>query len=305
MKKGWEISIRKAASSRFYRIRIPYICGYFFMILIGLGGGGVFFLIDQSFHLRSLQSENVNVKQLLSLKDGQLHYFADRMQSLREELADIRSLRNEVERKLGRDNQSAEGVGGPYFKSIGEEARKLAYFNPEEALLDKMWMEMEELEQESKLERGYTQSLSRFLSSRSALLRAIPSMLPVRGGYLSSDFGRRSDPFSNSVQMHSGIDIVHSNRVPVIATAQGVITQATYNESFGNSITIYHGFGISTLYAHLHRMNVKSGDWVEKGQTIGILGNTGRSTQRHVHYEVRIEGRPVNPQYFLPENAFR
>nr|HPQ42047.1 M23 family metallopeptidase [bacterium] len=128
----------------------------------------------------------------------------------------------------------------------------------------------------------------------------LPSIRPIQGGFISSAFGRRRDPFTGSMKMHTGIDLAHSSNIAVCATADGVVTQVKRSPTYGKIVGIYHGYGVYTLYAHLHRQDVSPGDRVTCGQQIGLLGNTGRSTHRHLHYEVRIEGRPVNPYYFLP-----
>ncbi len=256
-------------------------------------------LLDQG----NSANEIARLQQELQSRDMQLAYFSDRMNQIREELDSARSLSLEVETELGRiEKQNSEGLGGPQNIEDVKNVRKVAYFNSESELLDKMWMEMEEIEQDVTFQQRRSQSLIRFLKSKSALVRAIPSIRPVTGGYISSDFGRREDPFSHSIKMHSGLDIVSPPRTPVISVAEGIVIQCGWNGDYGRIITLYHGFGITTFYAHLNSINVKNGDWVDQGQIIGSVGSTGRSTSSHLHYEVRIEGRAVNPEYFLPED---
>jgi murein DD-endopeptidase MepM/ murein hydrolase activator NlpD len=256
----------------------------------------------QGLHrLNHLQSEKTELEKELKLKHSQLAFMADRMSQIREELAGVRILSRNVEVQLGRNITPEEGgAGGPLKQINRRDVRQVAYMNSESELLDKMWTEIEEIEMETKLEHGKNASLYRFLSSQGALLRAVPSIRPINGGFVSSPFGRRNDPFTGALKMHTGLDIAHSNRVPVYATAEGIVTQTRWSESYGNLVTIYHGFGLSSRYAHLHRIDVQQGDWIDRGQPLGLLGSTGRSTHRHLHYEVRIEGRPVNPYYFLP-----
>ncbi|MBN1552194.1 M23 family metallopeptidase, partial [bacterium] len=143
--------------------------------------------------------------------------------------------------------------------------------------------------------------LYKYIQSMGDLVRGIPSISPVEHGFVSSPFGRRKDPFTGSIKLHTGIDIAHPSRIPVLAAAEGVVIQSDWNEIYGNVVTINHAFSISTRYAHLDKVYVKPGEWVDRGHIIGLLGNTGRSTHRHLHYEVRIEGKPVNPCYFLPD----
>ncbi len=247
--------------------------------------------------------EIARLRQELQNRDTQLAYFSDRMSQIREELDSARSLNLEVETELGRiEKLKSEGLGGPQNIEDVKNVRKVAYFNSESELLDKMWTEMEEIEQDVTFQQRRSQSLIRFLKSKSALVRAIPSIRPVTGGYISSDFGRREDPFSHSIKMHSGLDIVSPPRTPVAAAAEGIVIQCGWNGDYGRIVTLYHGFGLTTFYAHLNTIAVKSGDWVDQGHIIGSVGSTGRSTSSHLHYEVRIEGRAVNPEYFLPED---
>jgi murein DD-endopeptidase MepM/ murein hydrolase activator NlpD len=99
---------------------------------------------------------------------------------------------------------------------------------------------------------------------------------------------------------HKGFDIGNNTGTPIYSTAAGVVIYSGWHGSYGRKIVIYHGFGYTTVYAHLHRLNVSVGDEVEKGEVIGTMGNTGRSTGPHLHYEVLVDGIPNNPQNFLP-----
>lgn len=248
-----------------------------------------------------LTSELEQLKAELANREMQLSYFSDRMIQIRKELDSVCSINLEMETELGRNEKPrTEGLGGPLNIEDVKNVRKVAYFNSESELLDKMWTEMEEIEHDVVFQQRRSQSLIRFLKSKSALVRAIPSLRPVSGGYVSSGFGRREDPFTHSIKMHSGLDFVNAPRTPVCATAEGIVIQCGWNGDYGRIITLYHGFGITTFYAHLNSIDVKSGDWVDQGQVVGLLGSTGRSTSSHLHYEVRIEGRPVNPIYFVP-----
>ena len=127
---------------------------------------------------------------------------------------------------------------------------------------------------------------------------ATPSIRPTNGS-ITSGFGYRRSPFGASREFHTGVDISAPRGTSVYATATGTVVMATYSGGYGNVIFIDHGFGFSTVYAHLSRMNVKVGQQVTKGQVIGLVGSTGRSTAPHLHYEVRINGTAVNPYTYL------
>jgi murein DD-endopeptidase MepM/ murein hydrolase activator NlpD len=129
---------------------------------------------------------------------------------------------------------------------------------------------------------------------------AVPSDKPVRTAEFTSSFGVRNDPFGRGAAMHAGIDLAGPVGTPIYATADGTVAEAAYhNGGYGNLIKLDHGRGIETRYGHLSAFTVRPGDRVKRGQLIGRMGSTGRSTGSHLHYEVRIDGRAVNPIPFM------
>lgn len=128
---------------------------------------------------------------------------------------------------------------------------------------------------------------------------AIPSLKPVENLTLTSSFGVRSDPFRGTRAMHAGLDIPGPVGTPVYATADGVVARSGRYGAYGNLIEVNHGKGIQTRYGHLSRILVGSNVKVKRGQLIGMIGSTGRSTGPHLHYEVRVDGRAINPMPFL------
>jgi murein DD-endopeptidase MepM/ murein hydrolase activator NlpD len=133
---------------------------------------------------------------------------------------------------------------------------------------------------------------------RQALAAATPSIWPV-AGYLSSAYGPRRDPFTGGSDFHSGLDISAPRGQPIQATADGTVATASYQGNYGNLIEIDHGFGIATRYGHLSRFAVTRGQRVRRGDIIGYVGSTGRSTSPHLHYEVLVNGRLTNPLRLL------
>jgi murein DD-endopeptidase MepM/ murein hydrolase activator NlpD len=129
---------------------------------------------------------------------------------------------------------------------------------------------------------------------------AIPSEKPVRTAAFTSGFGVRSDPFRHGAAMHPGIDLSGPYGTPIYATADGTVLRAGWNSGgYGNLVELDHGRGIATRYGHLSAILIHAGDRITRGQLIGRMGSTGRSTGNHLHYEVRIDGRPVNPVPFM------
>jgi len=134
---------------------------------------------------------------------------------------------------------------------------------------------------------------------------AVPSDKPVKTAAFTSGYGVRSDPFRGSAAMHAGIDLSGPAGTPIYATADGVVSDAGWNSGgYGNLVKIDHGRGIETRYGHLSKIGVLAGQRVKRGELIGRMGSTGRSTGNHLHYEVRIEGRAVNPIPFMKSTDY-
>ena len=133
---------------------------------------------------------------------------------------------------------------------------------------------------------------------------AIPSLRPVEGYRLTSSFGSRNDPFRRGRRMHNGLDMAGPIGTPIYATADGIVGRAQWLGGYGKYVEINHGGEIQTRYGHMSRILVEPGARVTRGQLIGRMGSTGRSTGSHLHYEVRIAGRPVNPMPFMTSGAY-
>jgi len=163
----------------------------------------------------------------------------------------------------------------------------------------------------------FDQTLQDFLQTQQAVLElrsnwekqldwlhTLPTGLPVRGDFkISSGFGIRNDPFTGGLAMHEGLDFTASSGTPVVATAKGTVTRSGWDFGYGNVIEVQHAEGFSTRYAHLSKRIAQVGDVVERGGVLGEVGSTGRSTGPHLHYEVFIRDRVINPVQVLPLNA--
>jgi len=129
-------------------------------------------------------------------------------------------------------------------------------------------------------------------------IQSVPLGRPVKTR-ISSPFGRRSDPLNSKRAYHSGIDFKGDTGDKIVSTGDGIVTKASYNRGYGYNIVLSHGKEYSTMYAHLSKRLVKKGDRVKRGQVIGLVGNSGRSTGSHLHYEVRRYGKAVNPKKYM------
>ena len=131
-----------------------------------------------------------------------------------------------------------------------------------------------------------------------ALARATPSIWPIVG-WLSSGYGSRRDPFDGTPEFHAGLDIAAAHGTPIRATADGMVVSAAPQGNYGNAVLIDHGFGLSTRFGHLSRFNVRPGQRIRRGEAIGFVGSTGRATSPHLHYEILLNGKHMNPLLLL------
>ena len=177
---------------------------------------------------------------------------------------------------LRRIASSSEGVGGPLEPVGGSDATFKQLFTS--------WKKLDSI-------------------SQGAI--AVPSEKPVRSAAFTSGYGVRSDPFRGAAAMHAGIDLAGPIGTPIYATADGVVSDAGYNNGgYGNLVKINHGRGIETRYGHLSAILVSPGQHIVRGQQIARMGSTGRSTGSHLHYEGRIDGRAVNPIPFMKSTDY-
>jgi murein DD-endopeptidase MepM/ murein hydrolase activator NlpD len=179
----------------------------------------------------------------------------------------------------GRFHQAEGGMGGPY-----EPVPAVDNADPRFRELFTTWRQLDQLQQG---------------------VAAIPSAFPLHQGVnFTSGFGIRSDPFRGRAAMHPGIDLAGPMGTPVYATADGVVDRSEWNSGgYGNLVEIDHGQGIQTRYGHLSQRIAQAGQRIHRGDLIGLMGSTGRSTGSHLHYEVRIDGRAVNPVPFLQASS--
>ena len=161
-------------------------------------------------------------------------------------------------------------------------------------------MDVQTLSRKVKLELSSISDIYNKVTEDVKMIHAIPSIRPIAGGYLNSNFGYRKDPLNDKVRFHYGQDITINSGEVVLAPADGTVKEARYRGGYGNVVKIDHGYGYSTLFGHLSTFNVKKGQKVKRGNIIGKSGNSGRSTAPHLHYEVHHYGTPQNPlDYFF------
>jgi murein DD-endopeptidase MepM/ murein hydrolase activator NlpD len=164
--------------------------------------------------------------------------------------------------------------------------------------LDALESRAADLEGRVLAEEESLQEVRAYLDDRTSLLRATPSVWPVRG-WVTSHFGWRKSPHGDGARLHSGMDIAAPIGTPIISPADGHVVFAGYHTAYGNLVVIDHGYGLTTKYAHTSRMLVGVGERVQRGDLIARVGNTGRSTGPHLHFEVIKDGVSTSPMRYL------
>jgi len=185
------------------------------------------------------------------------------------------------------DFNSEPGVGGPELR------KNSAGQGPDlQLVIDRLADRIDNRTQQMEL-------LEQLIMTRSVDSNATLDFIPVHEGYVSSSFGRRSDPMTGRIAMHTGMDFAAPRGTPIFAAGGGVVTFSGRNGAYGNMVEISHGNGYKTRYAHANELKVKKGDLVGKGEQIATVGSTGRSTGPHLHLEVYRNGAVVNPARYI------
>lgn len=207
-----------------------------------------------------------------------------RLAELRDEILGWDALHAAILKPLGDERRASVGIGGPALaapggKAVDQVGRLLAHVRAESQRL---------------------RALARVTRETGSVLAALPSRLPLRGA-LNSGFGTRLSPWTGAPEFHAGLDLAAASGTPVKATAPGTVRFAGVAAGYGTSVVLEHGHGIESRYGHLRAISVARGQRVERGQPIGLSGNTGRSTAPHLHYEVLVDGRAVDPRRLARE----
>ena len=228
-----------------------------------------------------------------------IQQFADRLGRLNQQMERLQNFYAKLKILANLDLQEPQdpsmATGGPQ-----PDTREINMYL-EESLkrqIQRVHWEMEELQMLGEIQERNAYKVERFFDSQRSLLASTPTIWPVRG-WITSSFGQRISPFTGRLQMHEGLDICARPGTPVKATAEGVVIYSGWKSDFGKLVTIDHGYGYRTRYGHLSKIYVKNGQRVKRGETVGAVGSTGRSTGPHLHYEVKVRGLPVNPKTYL------
>jgi murein DD-endopeptidase MepM/ murein hydrolase activator NlpD len=238
--------------------------------------------IEEIFSQRK-QIQNLGSKiNLLKSEIGELNNFEKKIRI-------IANLENEDEQ------EGVFGIGGPMSEELDTE---IALEENHNELIRQMHQQVQHIELAALNQKETFESLFKSLENQISVMASTPTSSPVKG-LITSTFGFRKSPFTGLRDFHHGLDIGAKTGSPVKATADGKVTVASKQGSLGNLVIIDHGHGMLTHYGHLNKILINRGDIVKRGDIIGEVGNTGRSTGSHLHYEVHLNGVPVNPQKYI------
>jgi len=262
------------------------------------------FLFHRYFQLVDDEVELTELQRSSKIRKIQVEKFAQQVKNFESEMIRL----ERFEKKLRvitalEDSPRAAsknwGVGGSYGLPTRSLTTSLA--NEAKSLADKLSNNLGHLTAQAKIQTISFQELDDFFKNQSSLLLATPSIWPTRG-WVTSNFGFRKSPFTGLRERHEGWDIGARSGSAIRSTADGVVTVAGREHGYGKMMEVDHGYGLVTRYGHNSKNLLKAGARVKRGQIIALVGNTGRSTGPHLHYEVLLNGVPVNPKNYILED---
>jgi murein DD-endopeptidase MepM/ murein hydrolase activator NlpD len=258
----------------------------------------VFSWLSVHFRLPVIEDLLTSIQQKESLKTRE--YVTNNLQMMASRLGELQAQMLQLD-KLG---ERLSGIaGGKPPPVAAEKAAAGGPFVPAPMSADELQHEIQRLTQVVDNKAEELNQLESKLLERRVRDRLLPTMLPVKNALLGSSYGYRSDPIANLRAMHEGIDFKADVGESVYAAADGVVVVASYHPEFGKMIDVDHGEGLLSRYTHLSRMDIQAGQIVKRGELIGAVGTTGRSTGSHLHFEVRMFGVAQNPAIFLKKNG--
>lgn len=243
--------------------------------------------------LKALEKES-------ELQQSHFKNFSQSLESLQEQMVRLQQFSQKLKELSATGFPSkkplrAPNIGGPAPSSLARVEKEAAL---REDILRRIYGQLLDIRQQISAQERSFQEIEQVLEKQKILLASTPSLWPTRG-WVSSGFGNRLSPFSGRWEQHEGVDIASYDGTPVRAPADGRVIEAGSRPGYGNFIVIDHGHDIVTRYGHNRKIWVKVSQKVRRGEIIAEVGNTGRSTGPHLHYEVLVKGIPVNPMAYI------
>lgn len=272
------------------------ICALLFLVA-GLVAGNIYFL-HLFRHSSGLEGNLAESEKTVHEQKTQLLALASKIKNLEKDLSRIRAFDSKLRVMINAEpgqQQNVAALGGPDGSNFSK--NYLTVYR-QELLARKMHNYLRQLSTEARIEEVQQQELMQNIRKNREVLASTPSIWPAEG-WITSTFGYRTSPFTSKREFHKGLDISAPLGTPVYAPAKGKVAFNGRDGDYGLALVVEHGSGLSTKYAHMHRSAVRQGQVVQRGELIGYIGNSGRSTGTHLHYEVRLNGVPVNPMRYI------
>ena len=279
------------------------VLSYLRRLFVGMGlGAGCFLLLLFVFGSPSEKDLRMENSRLLA----QYHILSSRLDEALAVMQQLQQRDDNLYRVIMQADPVAEGLRKPSYVKTNRYEERMDMANAK--LVVNTTQQLDLLERQLYMQSKSFDDVVDLCKRHDEMLGCIPAIQPVANKNLrqtASGYGTRIDPIYKTVKFHSGMDFSAFTGTPVYATGNGVVRKAAWEGLYGNCIIIDHGFGYVTKYAHLSKMEVRAGQKVVRGQTIGRVGSTGKSTGPHLHYEVHVKGKVVNPinYYFMDLNA--
>lgn len=251
-------------------------------------------------HLTSLQEENTLQKQQITSLAGKVETITQKLAELKDFDKKVRAMVSVDPPKGGGIDYSGEqqqliGIGGSDSSSGGHNSPSE---KGHKKLVRMMYRSLDNLDNDISVQKDEKAELMRLLDRQKSILSCTPSVWPARG-WVSSPFGYRISPFTSEKELHRGLDVSGRRGAPVIAPADGFVVSVDSDPGYGRTVVINHGYGLTTIYAHLEKVHVKKGQAVRRHQEVAQVGDSGRTTGCHLHYEIHMNGVPVNPLRYI------
>jgi len=287
------------ASSKVKQLKIPrFLLFFVFLIFLSAALALAWGVRDYRYikakvpRLAQLERENENQKLQLVALTHKIDQISGKLIELKKFDQKLKTM---VNLETNEDNSQFLGIGGSDPSLLNPD---YTLEKAHQKLVRLMHKSLDNLDTEISVQTNEKEELYKFLENQKTMLASTPSIWPTRG-WVSSRFGYRVSPFTNEKEFHKGIDISTRMNTTIIAPADGVIASVGRDHGMGNMLTINHSYGVKTRYGHLSKVLVKNGQYVKRGQKIALVGNTGRTTGPHLHYEVYLNGLPVDPRRYI------
>ena len=252
-----------------------------------------------SFNTVRLNTKISNQFDEINSQRKQIQAFAKQINSLKTKLLVLKDTEDKIRVIANIEQPDSQrglfGIGGSLPEDLDT---KLDLSKKHNSMIRGMHDQVEQLEGAIKHQHKAFSVLLRNLEKQQNFLACTPAIKPT-DGWVTSRFGRRISPFTGKPEFHKGLDIAARKGTAIVATADGVVTYVGYKGQLGKVVVIDHGYGMVTRYGHLSKALKKKGERVKRGEKIALIGSTGRSTGPHLHYEVKLNGLPVNPEKYI------